>query len=111
MSEFDEETGLHLYPISVVLSKGKFGTTMRDLGAWLNIIDVRASKTLGWRCELCGSKSRPPKPHANGRYKHTLYKRVQWHLNGRCKFDAYHGRLTSFTAKEVYEMRMKKDEE
>ena len=80
MSHFDEETWLHLYPISLIYSGGKFYRAMEDLGAWLTLQDVRSSKTLGWICD-CGAKSR--KPRSNGRFKHSLYKRAMWHILAR----------------------------
>ena len=100
MSYFDEEIHKHLYPISLVLNPGKFNATMRDLGAWIKHQDVRLSKTVGWYCELCGSKSKP-KRH----YKHTLAQRVQWHLNGRCKWDINNVKTgkTTMTAKMIYD--------
>ena len=98
MSEYDEETGLHLYPISYVLNKPKFDSLL----TWVNHIDVRTSRTLGWRCELCGAKSRPKK-----RYKHSLYKRVTWHINLRCKWDIMNSHHTNLTAKMIYEKAKK----
>lgn len=102
MSEYDQETGLHLYPISYVLNKPKFDSHKESLGAWIKHVDIRVSKRLGWYCELCGAKSRPKQL-----YKHTLYRRVVWHINGRCKWDTMNKNHTNLTAKVIYE-RVKK---
>ena len=71
----DKDTFQWRYYISYVLNKPKF----LQLDTWMKHEEVRASKVFGWECELCGSKSRFKR-----RYKHTLIKRVRWHLNGRC---------------------------
>ena len=61
----------------------KIKLTQQELNQLLEYQDVKASKTLGWKCELCGARSR--KPRSNGRYKHGLYQRAMWHLKLRCK--------------------------
>ena len=77
-----EETNQWLYEISYILNKPKFDSRNYELGYWMKHNEVQRSKRLGWYCELCGARSTPPKN--NYTYKHTLIKRVKWHLNGRC---------------------------
>lgn len=81
---FDDSTKQWLYPISYILHAPKFWSYRMD--SYMTHKGLQASKTLGWKCELCGAKSRPPK---NGRtYKHTLLTRVRWHINlNRCPWE------------------------
>ena len=80
MTYFDEEANRWLVPISYVISAPKYWSFRMD--SYMSHKELQGSRTLGWKCELCGAKSRPAK---NGRvYKHTLIKRVKWHINGRC---------------------------
>ena len=76
MSEYDFDINKWLYPISYVLNKAKFNSLL----TWLNHRDMQQSKLLGWKCELCGSKSKPKE-----RYKHSLIQRVRWHINATYK--------------------------
>lgn len=78
----DDNSELRLYPISYILTKGKWDAYNREFGYRIAHDAFIKSKYVGWYCELCGSKSKP-----KARYTHTLIQRVKWHINGRCPYE------------------------